>query len=175
VAAFDYFDKYQKRQRSFISHQFRYDEYNIEESLQFFEVVARFDDFILLERMCPIAIDRRVKRIRNTQTGMNSYSMPTYQKKAIITTNQIDILCFLVNDKIEPYVVADIKDVDVVSGPGIKLDRKNTKRRIKDKKLPERLLGDKFPQTRHYAYASNLSWKHKDELVLILQYYEKIK
>lgn len=169
IEKFEYFDRHQQRNRTFISR-----------NGAFFEVLAVCDSFMLLDRTSPIDIKQSTGPIRYNRP-LSRYSLSKYKdpgfhtRTALIYTSQIDLLCFLVKDEIQPYIIYKLDDVDDLAGTTLEGNRSKTTATVINKDLPKKLLGSKFKELQKYAHANNLRWKDKNELALILAHYNSLK
>ncbi|MEJ0030952.1 MAG: hypothetical protein WDO15_11505, partial [Bacteroidota bacterium] len=74
------------------------------------------------------------------------------------------VVCFIEQNQILPYLAIKTREVENLSGHGLRNNSSRKHTRVVDPGLPKRIMGDKYKLVNKYASSKNLSWNNKDEL-----------
>lgn len=171
VVGFEFFDETIQKQRVFYSLEYEDPRNNVIRPL-FFEVIKDFKRFAVLAKADPVKMEVSYRSYNNpanagfgtagSLNGLNS----TAVKKSL---SQIETI-YILNDKgeITPYLEIKNEDVEGVLFSGPKSSGK-----VKDKDLlVEYVTEPVYDKLKDYARGNNLSFKRKEDLIKILDYYE---
>jgi hypothetical protein len=174
VARLEYFDESLQRHRVFTAREFELQKYDIGASTEFFEILRSYDNLQLASRACPVNMWQKVGS-PNANVGYNGRGTADYRQKLVTFTDQLEIVCFIANDKIHPYLIIKTREVENNSGRGLRNNSSRKHVKVVDRGLPERIMGAKYKLVDKFASSNKFRWNDKDELALILDYYMSLK
>jgi hypothetical protein len=183
VLLFEYFDEVLKQKRSFISVTYKADPAGKKKGKgsasengapQFYEILIECKTFALLSSIGRMDVTTKAG---TTYTGVpasnNFFSQPSgnLDPNQITTTySQVESLfLFDADGNITPLVDITHKEID-----GTFYDRQKTKSKKLDSNAIENYTAPHFEKLEEYAREQKLSFKQKDDLIKILDYYKLI-
>jgi len=164
VSAFEYFDELFNQRRVF--YVFPYED-PIHEAIrpQFFEVLREFKNFTVLCKIDPLEFDAK----GNTFTRMNKdMAFRPIHRFNLIQTEIVYIMDL--NNEINPYIRTTRKQDgtrSLITGK----DTKTKKKMIDESLLEASVTPPIYLKLEQYAKENDLSFKYRDDLLLILDYY----
>lgn len=168
VSAFEYFDELFNQRRVF--YVFQYED-PITDAIrpQFFELLREFKNFTVLCKTDPLKFDQK----RNTFTDMDAelmLSRPSTRFEVI----QTEIVYIMdLNNEINPYIRTTRKQ-DGTKSLFTRKDTKTRKKMINESLLETSVTPSVYLKLEQYAKEKDLSFKYRDDLLLILDYYETL-
>ncbi len=181
VTHFEYTDETTGVKRTFITCNVTFSNEK-ENGPRFLEVLHKTNDIMCLNLKLPMVVERRtpdpVRAMnRRAMIGGGALGAPSdYQvNRDRLVMESVDILYFMKQDSLFPYVVRRSKEVEDLSGKSLTGGRKRSSVDVIDRELPEYLMGSKFEAVKKFASKQRLDWTNKEELVQIMEYFAKIK
>jgi hypothetical protein len=162
AAGFEFYDEELKRDRYFFSLE--YSDEKTPNKFYFFEVLRELNHFAVLSKVDPIEIEIK-------SSGSSGYMDPaggftpgmSYQHTEVHQTETIFIMDR--NGAVSPYLKILDRDIGGVFA------RKRTKNRFVDEDLLSIYTGRYYQQLEDFADKKDLSFKRKEDLLVILDYY----
>ena len=170
AVAFELFDESIKKQRVFYSFLWE-EEQGIRRRL-FFEIVMEFESFTILSKVDPIDISHKVfSSPGGFHPGTNAYA-PASEYGTSIKISQTETIYLMDSESnIKPYIQIVETDID-----GVLYDRKKTRNKILDEHLLQEFVGKQMnDKLVEYARQHNLSFKDKEDLIRVFEYYCQIR
>jgi hypothetical protein len=160
VAGFEYFDKAINKWRYFLSIE-NYNQQKKEVAPDFHELIMEFENFTVWSKMEPIFL----KKERSFGPTDPATGMPMTSVTESLTRTEIIYLMDPKTDKFHPIMTLETSE----SGKRLPGDPSTDKRGTIDLDILERLFGaENFRHLKSYAKQKDLTWKKKEDLLLIL-------
>jgi hypothetical protein len=169
VKTFKFYDEIVRKNRSFCSVAVEDTKHNVKRPL-FFEVVMELKNFAILSKLSPIKFEKReytTPAIFNPGTG--SFSAGRYYGFPSSVSMTETLFVFSSDGIIRPYLQIIEKDID-----GIFFDRTKMQNRIIDEDAIRVNTGAAYKELTTFARKNDLSFKEKDDLILIMQYFQHV-
>lgn len=175
VTSFEYTDEATGQRRSFITCNVTFSDEN-ENGPQFLEVLLRGNDILYLNLVMPMLVERKTADPGKAVARGNPASSRSYPMSGDkLVTQQVDILYFMKNDSLYPYIVYRDKVVSDLAGSSLTSGRRRYSVDVVDKGLPQFLMGAKYDVVKKYASKQRLDWTDRNDLVKIMQHYAGLK
>ena len=168
VVRFDFFDERYQKNRFYYALKYEDAQANIKRPL-FFEFVKEYAEFAILLKADPVEIEQKNRGVSKT----NDPAFPVDQWGGVVTVLKQDETIYIMdaNGEIIPYLKLTHKDVKGRFG----MSSKGTKKKLEDKDLLEKYVTPPlYKKLKEYAKENHLSFKKKDDLFKILDYYESL-
>lgn len=171
IIGFEYFDRRLNKQRVFFSIAYKGE---LGTANGIFELVAQFSDFDVLKRISPIEFEVKSSRLAdafNDPTSSPLYQPRTQNKANTVRSEQIETIYFANGlDKVVP--VLEITYINVERGV---FGRTAEKSKLVEKDVLKSFFGDYYERLKTYTNSQNLNFESKEDLILILEQYEKLR
>jgi hypothetical protein len=167
VKSFKFYDEIERKTRSFCAIPVEDTKHNVKRPL-FFEVVMELKDFAILSKLSPIKFEKReytTPAMFNPGTG--SFSAGRYYGFPSSISMTETLFVFSSDGIIRPYLQIVEKDID-----GIFFDRAKSQNKILDEDAIRVNTGGAFKELSAFARKNDLSFKEKEDLILIMQYFQ---
>lgn|GEM_PF-1487089 len=168
LMGFEYLDPITDKQRVYYSLEIP-DETGIK-SASIFEVIRLFESFAVLSRIEPVEFKKK-----NNNNSTNPYFQPTImsmnnQNNSSTKISQRETIWFLPQDG-DPtlYLEYIAREND-----GQLIDLSHDKKKIQDNDIFERCIGKDYPAIEAYAKTNDLSFKKKEDLIKMLDFYDTL-
>jgi hypothetical protein len=169
VKTFQFYDEIEKKDRSFCSIPVEDTKHNVKRPL-FFEVVMELNSFAVLSKLSPIKFEKReytTPAMFNPGTG--SFSAGRYYGYPSTVSLTETLFVLSADGVIRPYLQIIEKDID-----GIFFDRSFIKNRVLDEDAIKVNTGINYPKLSDFARKNDLSFEEKEDLILILRYFQHL-
>jgi hypothetical protein len=170
IVAFELFDESIKKQRVFYS--FLWEEEEGMRRRLFFEIVMELDGFAILSKVDPIDISHKVFRSSGGFNPATNAYAPASEYGSSVKISQTETIYLMDSEtNIKPYIQIIETDID-----GVLYNRKKTRNKILDEHLLQQFVGKQMnDKLVEYARQNNLSFKEKEDLIRVFEYYREIR
>ena len=160
LLGFEYFDPIVNSQRTYYCLEIPGEAGNATTTI--FEVVRLFESFAVLSRIEPVEFEKKVR------ANAYPYNQPIGGTSQYIKISQRETIWFLPADG-EPtlYLEYIIRETE-----GQLVDLSHDKKKIQDKDIFKKCTGSVYPAIEQYAKVNDLSFKRKEDLLKMLDFYE---
>ncbi|MBX2967423.1 MAG: hypothetical protein KF845_14870 [Cyclobacteriaceae bacterium] len=166
VLGFEVYDNVARQQRVFFSLEYE-DPKNSTSRPHFFELIKDLKFFAVVSKKDPVSMKER----QAAPAGFSSsgFGVAVGGMTETIYKQTETIYLLNTNGKVDPYLTLTQKDTD-----GAWFDSSNSKNKVVGKNLLSEYIGEDFSLIESYANQNRLSFKKKEDLLKIFDYYDQL-